>query len=199
MITAKELLEFEEDIAAEFAAGNIKAPVHLAGGNEEQLIKIFQEVKPRDWVLCSWRSHYHCLLKGVPPEQVKAAIMRGRSIALCFPEYRVLSSAIVGGICPIAVGIAWGIKHPVVPTKSPSDESVWCFIGDMTCETGIYRESARYASGHELPVRWVVEDNGLSVCTKTRQAWGYGVREIHKSYNYTMTRLHVGIGKWVKF
>jgi putative effector of murein hydrolase len=32
--------------------------------------------------------------------------MAGRSIALCFPEYRMISSAIVGGICPIAMGIA---------------------------------------------------------------------------------------------
>src|SRR5262252_6831964 len=95
------LRAFEEEIAQEFAAGNIRAPVHLAAGNETALIEIFERVKPDDWVLCSWRSHYHALLKGVPRHEVKAAIMAGHSISLCFPQYKVLSSAIVGGIAPI--------------------------------------------------------------------------------------------------
>ena len=31
-MTAAELIEFEADIAAEFNAGNIRAPIHLSGG-----------------------------------------------------------------------------------------------------------------------------------------------------------------------
>ena len=94
-----------------FNAAKIRAPVHLYSGNEAQMIEIFRDVKPEDWVMCSWRSHYQCLLKGVPRDQVKAEILAGRSISLCFPEYRVVSSAIVGGILPIAVGMALGIKR----------------------------------------------------------------------------------------
>ena len=102
-MTIEEMLAFEADIAAEFEIGRIAAPVHLAGGNESQLIEIFKGIKDEDWIACSWRSHLHALLKGVPPAELKAAIMAGRSIALCFPEYRMISSAIVGGICPIAM------------------------------------------------------------------------------------------------
>src|SRR6266498_1954179 len=91
-----ELLAFEQEVADEFNAGKIRAPVHLAGGNEEQLIRIFGTIKSTDWILCTWRSHLHALLKGVPKEQVKDAILRGRSISMCFPEYRMLSSGIVG-------------------------------------------------------------------------------------------------------
>src|ERR1700733_684701 len=110
--TSHDLIAFEEDIAACFNNKMILAPVHLYYGCEEQMIDVFREhVHERDWVLCSWRSHYQCLLKGVPPEQVKAAIMEGKSISLCFPEYRILSSAIVGGVLPIATGIALAIKR----------------------------------------------------------------------------------------
>ena len=35
-ITKDELLAFEEDIAQEFAAGHIRSPIHLGGGNEHQ-------------------------------------------------------------------------------------------------------------------------------------------------------------------
>ena len=45
-------------------------------------------------------------VKGVPPAEVKAEIMAGRSISLCFPKHRILSSAIVTGVLPIALGTA---------------------------------------------------------------------------------------------
>ena len=125
-MTPEELIAFESDIAAIFNAGKIRAPVHLYSGNESQMIEIFREVKPEDWVFCSWRSHYQCLLKGVPPEEVKAEILAGRSISLCFPKYRVVSSAIVTGVLPIAVGAAMGIK------RRGEKARVHCFVGEMT-------------------------------------------------------------------
>jgi pyruvate dehydrogenase E1 component alpha subunit len=60
--------------------------VHLCDGNEDAMIEIFKRIGKEDWVLCSWRSHFQCLLKGVPPDVLKAEIMAGRSISLCFPE-----------------------------------------------------------------------------------------------------------------
>ena len=65
-----ELINFEDEVAEIFNAGKIKAPVHLYFGNEEQIIEIFKEVNEKDWVFCSWRSHYQALLKGVPREKV---------------------------------------------------------------------------------------------------------------------------------
>src|SRR5438270_11068222 len=105
--TAADLIAYETEIAALFNSGAITAPVHLAGGNEHDLIELFKQIAPDDWILAGWRSHYHCLLHGVPPDELTAAIVAGRSIALCFPNYRVLSSAIVGGISPIATGLGW--------------------------------------------------------------------------------------------
>lgn len=192
--TSERLIAFEREIAAEFNAGEIKAPVHLAGGNEAELIEIFASIKPADWVLCSWRAHYHCLLKGVPLEQLKGAILDGRSIALCFPHYKILSSAIVGGICPIATGLAWAIK------ERGGRECVHAFVGDMSAMSGIYHECVRYCRGHGLPVNWWIEDNGKSVCTDTLQSWGYPSGPTHETrYEYELTWPHVGTGQWVRF
>jgi pyruvate dehydrogenase E1 component alpha subunit len=191
--TPESLVAFELDIADAFNRGEIKAPIHLAGGNELQLMGIFEQVRPQDWVCCTWRSHLHCLLKGVPPGDLKAAILDGRSIALCFPEQRVISSALVGGIAPIALGLAWAAK------RKGSGERVWCFLGDMAARGGLYHECAQYASGHALPVTFVVEDNGLSVATDTERAWGleHGLDE--RNYSYKLDKPHVGTGVFVKF
>ncbi len=182
-----DLIAFEQEIEAEFNVGHIKAPVHLAGGNEEQLIEIFKSIEPSDWVLCTWRSHYHALLKGVPREEVKDAIMAGRSISLCFPDYLVLSSGIAGGICPIAVGLALAGRR------------VWAFVGDMTAEMGIFHECWKYAAKNDLPVHWVIEDNGMSVLTNTRESWGTSWTPQQTRYQYKMTRPHVGTGTFVRF
>ncbi|MDB3944446.1 thiamine pyrophosphate-dependent enzyme [Gammaproteobacteria bacterium] len=96
-LSADDLRNFENRVAETFNSGKIRAPVHLYAGNEEKIIDIFSDIKSEDWILCSWRSHYQCLLKGVPMEEVFSEIVAGRSISLCFPKYRIFSSAIVGG------------------------------------------------------------------------------------------------------
>ena len=198
-MTKDELIAFEADIAAEFNAGHIKAPIHLDGNNEDQLIRIFETIDRSDWVLGSWRMHYKCLLHGVPPVLLKAEIMAGRSIALCFPEYRIISSAIVAGTLPIAMGIAWWLKRERRP------EHVHAFLGDMTALTGQFHECRFYAFQHELPIRWIVESNGKSVCTPTFDVWGMeGAGEDFASsrveyFTYELPWPHSGAGVRVQF
>jgi pyruvate dehydrogenase E1 component alpha subunit len=199
-MTARDLISFEEDIAAEFNASKIRAPVHLYFGNEEQIIKTFQKIRPQDWVFCSWRSHYQCLLKGVPPAEVKAEIMAGRSISLCFPKHRILSSAIVTGVLPIALGTALATK------RAGRDERVYCFMGEMTSETGTAHECIKYARNHALPMHWIVEDNEKSVCTDTRKTWNMKKLTYEDVsapdityYRYTSKYPHAGAGQRVQF
>lgn len=198
--TKEKLQEFETQVAEIFNAGGIKAPVHLSDGNESALIEVFNDVKSEDWVFCSWRSHYQCLLKGVPAAEVLSEIMLGHSISLGFPNYRVFSSAIVGGQVPIAVGAAKAEK------MKNSGAHVWCFLGDMTSETGVAQTSIRYAETHDLPITFVIEDNGISVLTDTRDVWAsetlrFNERESRKVrfFSYKSKYPHAGAGVRVQF
>ena len=110
LFTKEELIAFEKEIEKEWLDGNIHAPVHFSGGNEEPLIQIFKEIKKNDWVFSTHRSHYHALLKGVPRNFVKSEILDCRSIHLNNKEHKFFTSAIVGGIVPIALGTALAIK-----------------------------------------------------------------------------------------
>lgn len=168
LLTPEELIAFEDDIAATFNDAKIKAPIHLEWDNEEQLIEVFKHVNEEDWVCCSWRSHYKCLLKGVPQDELKKAIIQGRSISLCFKDYNVISSGIVGGNLPIALGIAMDIK------RKGGTNHVWAFAGDMTSTLGSFYEATEYAFNHDLPITFVVEDNKKSVCTITDDVWNIG-------------------------
>lgn len=168
MLTAQDLSNFEEEIKEIFAQGKIPYPVHLRAGREQQLIDIFKEyhIDDEDYVFGYWDAHELALLKGVPRDDVKQSIMDGRSIALCFPQYKLLCSGIVGSLMGTAVGAAWSLKY------QGKSGRVFLFCGDMSSETGIFHESVKYAYNHQLPVTFVVSDNGLSVMTPTREVWG---------------------------
>ena len=59
----KNLIDFEKRIFELYREGKIKFPIHLSGGNEKILIKIFSFISKNDWVFSSWRNHYHALLQ----------------------------------------------------------------------------------------------------------------------------------------
>lgn len=197
--TEKELTLFEEDIASEFNSGKIKAPIHLYDGNESQIINVFKNINDDDWVFCTWRSHYQCLLKGVPKEQLKKDILDGKSITLCYPKYKIYSSAIVAGSIPIATGVAVDLK------RKGSTNKVWCFVGDMASETGTFFENWKYSVNYDLPITYVIENNNKSVCTDTMKTWNctnlYFKNETRKIlyYEYNSKYPHAGAGKRIQF
>ena len=191
-MTADDLKGFTEQVKQAFLNKQVKGPVHLSGGNEAELIQLFTDIRRQDWIFASYRAHYHALLHGVPREQVMGQILAGRSMNLCFPEHKFYTSAIVAGQCPAAVGVAWALKCAGL------GQHVWCFVGDMASQAGICIEAANYAAGHELPITFVIEDNGLATNTPTAEVWG--VRNAQpRYYKYDRTQPHTGAGTWVKF
>ncbi len=195
--TKERLIAFEERVKQAFLDKQIHAPIHLSGGNEDALLDIFREVQPQDWVFSGWRSHYHALLKGIPEDELFQQILEGRSMYVMSKKHGFVCSSIVGGILPIAAGVAAGIKrkgnwYPYTPT-------VHVFVGDMTARTGLFHEFLEYCRGQDLPVRVVTEDNGLSTNTPTKKVWGSGWKLRTTYYQYQRMYPHVGVGEHVAF
>tara|TARA_B100001093_G_C26724705_1_gene969386 strand:- start:206 stop:853 length:648 start_codon:yes stop_codon:yes gene_type:complete len=192
----QDLIDFEDDIISHWENGEITGPIHLSNGNEEQLIKIFNKIGINDWVFSTWRSHYHALLHGVEPQVLKQKILDGKSITIVDKDSKFYSSAIVTGTLPIALGVAKSLK------LKGSDEKVWVFLGDMAFESGIFYEVHKYARNYELPLHFIVEDNGVSTNTPTGATWNNIQREIPEDvifYKYESKYPHYGTGKWVVF
>ncbi len=192
----QELIDFEDDIISHWEAGEITGPIHLSNGNEEQLIEVFKKISPTDWVFSTWRSHYHALLHGVEESRLKQKILDGKSITIVDKESKFYASAIVTGTLPIALGVAKSLK------QKDSDEKVWVFLGDMAFESGIFYEVHKYARNYDLPLHFIVEDNGVSTNTPTGATWNNIQREIPEDvifYKYESKYPHYGTGKWVVF
>ena len=191
----QDLIDFELRVKEVYEAGQIKAPVHLSGNNEDQLIEIFKKINKGDWVFSNWRNHYHALLHGFDPEELFNLIVEGRSMGINSYEYKFYSSSIVGGSLPIALGMAQSIK-----LKNESNK-VWCFVGDMTFETGAFHECYKYSRNFDLPLEFVVEDNNMSTNTPTDETWSKKSKipdDVHY-YQYERSYPHHGTGSWVLF
>ena len=193
--TPQDLIDYENMIVEHWENAKIRGPVHLSNGNEEPLIEIFKRIKTTDWVFSTWRSHYHALLKGMDPKFIENEILAGKSITICNTDEKFYSSAIVGGTLTIALGVAQAIK------RDNLDDKVFCFIGDMSFESGIFYEVHKYARNFDLPLYFIVEDNGVSTYTPTDATWN-NKRDIPSDvihYTYKSKYPHYGSGKWIAF
>lgn len=187
----QDLINFENRIVELYKDCKLPFLFHLSGGNEDQLINIFKNIKKDDYVLSSHRNHYHALLHGIPPKELEQKIINGRSMFIYDRKRNFFTSAIIGGTPAIAAGIALALK------RKKSTQKVWCFVGDGTEDTGHLFEAARYVSGFDLPCIFIVEDNNRSVCTSKEERWGKLTHPIFPScvwrYQYDITYPHCRI------
>lgn len=224
--TKEELIDFEKEVVEKFKEGNTYGPVHLSGGNEEQLLEIFKNIKDEDWVFSTHRSHYHALLKsGDRDWLMNEIIVNANSSHINSAKYKIFTSAIVGGIIPIALGVAMGIKRNWDNGMRNIDLStmnikkkivgtcmgiphVWCFVGDMAAEMGCFEECRKYAANFKLPITFIIENNYLGCNTPTYEVWGKTSPDIKDDmlkvsnwiyYNYIRKYPHYGIGEFVIF
>ncbi len=187
-MTKQQLIDFESKIAQLYRECKLPFLFHLSGGNEDQLLEIFKEIKEGDYVLSTHRNHYHALLHGIPPDELEAKILGGRSMFIFDRKRNFFTSAIIGGTPAIAAGIALALK------KKGSAQKVWCFVGDGIEDTGHLWEAARYVNGFELPCTFIIEDNNRSVSTTKSERWGKAVDPIFppcvRKYQYDITYPH---------
>ena len=88
--------------------------------------------------------------EGYVTEWIKKKIVKGDSISLCSSKYKIYSSAIVGGIAPITTGVAFSNKLKI------NKDTVYCFVGDMTSETGIFYECVKYSENQDLKIKFII-------------------------------------------
>ena len=197
------LIATESRIRELFKEKKIRSMFHLCGGNETELVELFDKIWVRDWVFSTHRSHYHALLKGMSPDELIDRVLKGESMHLYSNKLRFFTSSIVGGVLPIALGVAMSIK------RKKHAEKVWVFIGDMCSYMGVFHECLIYAEGHDLPITFVIEDNGYCINTLTSEAWGVshyvgGMPRLYDSkhikyYKYERVYPHAGSGDFVDF
>ncbi len=200
----ESMIDFENKTKADWESGDLPCLLHLAGGNESELIKLSEEIRQGDWIFSTHRNHYHALMAGIPFDSVREKINRGDSMFVYSKEHNFFCSAVLAGCCGIAAGVAWALKSHrsifgAALYEYPACPHVWCFIGDGGEEQGHFYEAAMFVEANDLPCTFIIEDNNRSVDTPrdARRGQAKGLEHLFRCvrrYHYVPTYPHAGSG-----
>ena len=167
--TMRTIREFEERVHVEFSRGDIPGFVHLYAGEEASAAGIMTHLRQDDHIASTHRGHGHCIAKGVDVKGMMAEIF-GKKSGVCggkggsmhiadLDKGMMGANGILGAGAPLACGAALAAKY-----RDNGDIAI-SFVGDGASNQGTFLESLNLASIWNLPVVFVVENNGYAEST----------------------------------
>lgn len=160
---------FETRVAEQYTRGKIGGFCHLYTGEEAVAVGALWRLRKQDYVLGSYRDHAYYVIRGGDPRKAMAELFghadgcckgKGGSMHFYDKDINFLGGyAIVGGMCPIAVGLGLAVQ------RLKEDRVVMCFFGDGATNQGVYHEALNMGSLYRLPIIWVCENNQYAIGT----------------------------------
>ena len=174
--TMRTIREFEERLHVDFGRGDIPGFVHLYAGEEASATAIMAHLGDGDRIASTHRGHGHCIAKGVDVTGMMKEIY-GRKGGACngkggsmhiadLSKGMMGANGIVGAGAPLACGAALAAKF-----RRKGEVAVG-FVGDGGANQGTFLESLNLAAVWNLPVIFVVENNGYAESTSRGYAAG---------------------------
>jgi TPP-dependent pyruvate/acetoin dehydrogenase alpha subunit len=170
--TMRTIREFEERVHLEFAGKEIPGAVHLYAGQEAVATGVCGALGDDDYIASTHRGHGHAVAKGCDVTGMMLELY-GKAGGLCggkggsmhiadFDRGMLGANGVAAGGVPLAAGAAMSAK-----VRGTGQVAV-AFVGDGGANQGVFAESLTLASVWQLPVVFVVEDNGYAQATGTR-------------------------------
>ncbi len=162
---------FEETVLDNFSRGLFYGTTHTYLGQEANAVGVLAHIQPDDIIISNHRCHGHFLAYGGDPHALFAELM-GRSTGVCGGRggsqhlhwRNFYSNGILGGIIPIATGMALAEKY------KQSGVVTVAFLGDGTLGEGVIYEAFNMASLWKVPILYVLENNHIAQTTPTNLA-----------------------------
>ena len=189
---AKWIRETEYELLDLFQEGKIHGTIHTCIGQEFSPVCLAETYVEGDYVFSNHRCHGHWLAftgdkDGLVKELMgqEDGVCGGRGGSQHLSNGWFFSSGIQGGMTPIACGVAMGLKS--------TNNIVYCFIGDGTMGQGVVYEAFNMAALFELPILFVLEDNGIAQTTPKSESFdriirsrieGFGLHYFHGNTDY---------------
>ncbi|MGM7679144.1 thiamine pyrophosphate-dependent dehydrogenase E1 component subunit alpha [Microbacterium sp. A94] len=160
------LRRFEEATGDAFSRGEIPGFTHLYLWQEAVAVGVCSQLTSADQITSTHRGHGHALAKGLEPRALMAELYgrstgvvggRGGSMHLYQPELGLLGT---NGIVASGGGLACGAA--LAAKTRGTDGIAVTFMGDGATDHGATHEAMNFAAVLELPVIFVVENNGFS-------------------------------------
>ena len=162
--------KFEDKLAAVYIQQKVRGFLHLYNGQEAVLAGALHVMDlSKDRMITAYRNHVMPIGMGVDPKRIMAELYGkstgtsmglGGSMHIFSKEFRFHGGhGIVGGQIPLGAGMAFGDKY------FGRDNVTLCFLGDGAVRQGTLHETLNLATLWNLPVVFIVENNGYAIGT----------------------------------
>ncbi len=168
---------FEQASLKYYNAGKIGGFLHLYIGQESVAVGTISLCGENDHVITAYRDHGHALAVGMNMNECMAELYgkatgcskgKGGSMHYFAPDKNYWGGhGIVGGQTPLGLGLAYGLKY--LDRKG----CCMCYMGDGAVNQGAFHESLNLASLHDIPVIYIIENNGYSMGTSQSRSSAY--------------------------
>ena len=173
LATMTLIRRFEERAGEMYARAKVGGFLHLSIGEEATIVGSARALRESDYLISTYRSHGHALVRGTPPENVMAELFgrvdgcshgRGGSMHMFDLSRRFMGGyGIVGANLPIAAGIGLASDY------QGSDDITLCTFGDGASNQGTFGETLNLAALWRLPVVFMVTNNQFGMGTALRR------------------------------
>ncbi len=160
---------FEERSLRAYQSKKIGGFLHLYIGQEAVAVGACSLMGKDDHVITAYRDHGHAIAVGMDTKPLMSELYgkatgcskgKGGSMHYFAPELNYWGGhGIVGGQIPLGVGLAYGLKYKGLKGAAMA------FMGDGAVNQGAVHEAYNLAALWNLPVVFVIENNGYSMGT----------------------------------
>lgn len=169
-----EIRRFEQASLKYYNKGRMGGFLHLYIGQESVAVAVISLMGEHDHIITAYRDHGHALAVGMSMDECMAELFgktlgcskgKGGSMHFFAPDKNYWGGhGIVAGQTPLGLGLGYGIKYRGLPGCA------LCFLGDGAINQGAFHESLNLASLFEIPVVFIIENNGYSMGTSQKRS-----------------------------
>ncbi|MEM8550249.1 MAG: pyruvate dehydrogenase (acetyl-transferring) E1 component subunit alpha [Verrucomicrobiota bacterium] len=181
---------FEERSIRVYQQGKIGGFLHLYIGQEAVAVGTVSLLGEHDHIITAYRDHGHALAVGMSMNECMAELQgkhtgcskgKGGSMHFFAPDKNYWGGhGIVGGQTPLGAGLAYALKYKELKG------CCLCFMGDGAVNQGAVHESFNLAQLWELPVIYIIENNGYSMGTSQTRSSAYNEYLAKRAEGYGM-------------
>ena len=185
---------FEETANKHYTAGKMGGFLHLYVGQESVAVSAASLMGENDHMITAYRDHGHALAVGMSMNECMAELFgrvtgcskgKGGSMHYFAPDKNYWGGhGIVGGQTPLGLGIAFALKY------NEQTGCCMCFLGDGAVNQGAFHESLNIAELWDIPVIYVIENNGYSMGTSQERSSAFSEKLAKRAEGYGMAWDH---------
>ena len=165
---------FEQQALKHYNNGAMGGFLHLYIGQESVAVGTASLMNGKDEIITAYRDHGHALAVGMGMDECMAELFgkgtgcskgKGGSMHFFAPDKHYWGGhGIVGGQAPLGMGLAFALKYKGLKGCAVA------FLGDGAVNQGVFSECLNMAALFELPVVFVIENNGYSMGTSLERS-----------------------------